>query len=123
MFGVLVWIAKAALKVVGRASDNATEVAVAEIDSEVETRRFATEIRLATASFWEMRLITAAIAGCFTLHLVAVTLDTVFKLGWKVFAFPRPFNEWEGAIILSFFGVQLASRGLSTIASIFLRKR
>ncbi|MHA6644072.1 hypothetical protein ACX3P1_15565 [Mesorhizobium sp. A623] len=41
-----------------------------------------------------MRVITATIAGYSTLHLAAVTLDTVLKLGWRIRACPYPFDEW-----------------------------
>ncbi|WP_342643434.1 hypothetical protein [Rhodoligotrophos ferricapiens] len=93
------------------------------IKAELEARKAASQIRLATNGYWEMRFITAIIAGCFTLHLVMVTLDTCFKLGWRVFAFPEPFNEWQGAIILSFFGIYTVGKGISAIAgAIALRK-
>jgi hypothetical protein len=64
-----------------------------------------------------MRLITAVIAGCFALHLVLVTLDTCFALGWRIAKFPAPFDEWEGTILLSFFGVQAIGMGISGIVS------
>jgi hypothetical protein len=51
------------------------------------------QVRLATSSFWEMRLITALIASCFTLHLILVTLDTCFSFGWRIPAFPRPYRQ------------------------------
>lgn len=98
------------------------EVAIKDIDAQIEARRQATEIRLATVGFWEMRLITFLIAGCFTLHLVLVTLDTCFKFGWAIPKFPAPMDAWEGTILLSFFGVQVVSRGFDTLAFIFGRK-
>ena len=98
------------------------EVAIKDIDAQIEARRQATEIRIATSGFWEMRLITFLIAGCFTLHLVLVTLDTCFKFGWRIPAFPSPFDAWEGTILLSFFGVQIGSKALDTAAFIFGRK-
>lgn len=104
-------------------SDNATQIALAELQAEIAARQNARDIRLATASFWEMRLVTFVIAGCATLHFAAVTLDTVFKFGWGIPRYPSPMDEWEGAILLSFFGVQLAQKGLSTLGAIFLQKR
>ena len=95
------------------------EVAIKDIDAQIEARRQATEIRIATSGFWEMRLITFLIAGCFTLHLVLVTLDTCFKFGWRIPAFPSPFADWQGVVLLSFFGVQVASKALDTAAFIF----
>jgi hypothetical protein len=88
-----------------------------QIDAEIEARRAALQVRLTTAGFWEMRLITALIAGCFTLHLVLVTLDTCFALGWKIAAFPTPFDQWEGTILLSFFGIYTIGKGVNALAS------
>lgn len=93
------------------------DAALRQVEAEMEARRQAAAIRRETAGFWEMRLITAIIAGCFTLHLVLVTLDTCFQLGWRVPKFPPPFDEWEGTILLSFFGVQAAATGFAAIAA------
>jgi hypothetical protein len=102
----------------------AAEFAIRQIDSETAARQNAREIRLATAGHWEMRLITALIAGTATLHYVLVGLDTCFRLGWRIPAFPAPFDEWEGAILLSFFGVQAASKSVSSIAAaVAIRRR
>lgn len=73
-------------------------------------------VRKATAGFWEMRLLTFAIAFPFVFHLWSIWLDTQFKLGWKVDKFPSPFDEWEGAILLSFFGITVVGVGLKAIA-------
>jgi hypothetical protein len=94
-----------------------------QIEAEVSARQAALQVRLATAGFWEMRLITAIIAGCFTLHLVLVTLDTCFALGWRIAKFPPPFDEWEGTILLSFFGVFAASKGVNALAAAFIGRR
>lgn len=93
------------------------DAAIADISKQVEASRNAKEIRLASVGFWEMRLITAVIAGCFALHLLLVTLDTCFALGWKIAKFPAPFDEWEGMILLSFFGIQAVGGGLNAIAA------
>lgn len=98
------------------------DIALKRIDAEIEARKGALEIRLATAGFWEMRLITSLIAGCFTLHLVLVTLDTCFQFGWGIPAFPEPFDEWQGVILLSFFGVQIARQGVMAIAAAIIRR-
>lgn len=99
------------------------DVAIKELEARLEANRQAVEIRRATAGFWEMRLITATIAGCFTLHLVLVTLDTCFRFGWRIPAFPDPFSEWQGAILLSFFGIQAASQGITAIATAIRGRR
>ena len=89
----------------------------ARIDAEIEGARNATEIRKATAGFWEMRALTFAIAMPFALHAGAVGFDTVFRFGWGIAAYPPPFDEWEGAILLSFFGVYWLTRGATAIAA------
>lgn len=93
------------------------DTAIADINRQIDAARNAKEIRLASVGFWEMRLITAVIAGCFALHLLLVTLDTCFALGWRIAKFPAPFDEWEGMILLSFFGIQAVGGGLNAIAA------
>lgn len=75
------------------------------LESRTREQSNAKEVRLATAGFWEMRLLTVAIALPFVAHLWGVWLDTQFGFVWSVSAFPEPFNEWQGAILLSFFGI------------------
>lgn len=94
----------------------AADVEIERLEDLQHARTNAKEIRLATAGFWEMRALTAAIATPFVMHLWAVALDTVFGFGWTVSAFPAPFDEWQGAILLSFFGVAAAGAGLKAIA-------
>ncbi|HZP21436.1 MAG TPA: hypothetical protein VFB16_14670 [Bauldia sp.] len=101
----------------------AADLAAKEIEATIAARQNAKEIRLASAGFWEMRLITALIAGCFTLHLVLVTLDTCFAFSWGIAKFPPPFDQWEGAILLSFFGVSVAERGMVAIAAAVSKRR
>lgn len=93
------------------------DAAIADITRQIEETRNAKEIRLVSAVFWEMRLISALIAGCFAVHLILVTLDTCFALGWRIAKFPAPFDEWQGMILLSFFGIQALGGGLNAIAS------
>lgn len=99
------------------------DVILKQIEAETAARQGALQVRLATAGFWEMRLITAIIAGCFTLHLLLVTLDTCFAFGWKIARFPSPFDEYEGDILLSFFGIYAAGKGVNAIAAAFLGRR
>lgn len=87
------------------------------------------QVRLATAGFWEMRLITFLIAVPFVLHLWLVAYDTLTTgtsweiADWNVEAFPAPFNEWEGAILLSFFGIYAAGKvGMGLVSSLAAKK-
>jgi hypothetical protein len=103
-----------------RADTNAVGVSAA-IQGEIAARTGARDVRLATAGFWEMRVLTGVIGFWFVLHLSLVAFDTIttgtrFEIvGWNVPAFPEPFNEWEGAIILSFFGLYGASKAVNSI--------
>lgn len=100
------------------------ETKMADIASQREARRNAKEIRLATANHWEMRLMTFLIAFPFVFHLWSVWFDTQFKMGWEIDKFPEPFDEWQGAIVLSFFGLVGVVGGARVFAgAIAYRKR
>jgi len=102
----------------------AADVTIKRLEDDQDARRNAKEIRLATAGFWEMRAITALIAAPFVAHLWAVGVDTLFGFGWGVAAFPKPFDEWQGAILLSFFGVAGGVGAVKAIAgAVALRGR
>ncbi len=83
----------------------AADVEIKHIEDVQDARQAGKEVRLATANFIEMRVLTVGVAFPFIAHLWAVGMDTIFKLGWQIDAFPAPFDEWQGAILLSFFGV------------------
>lgn len=85
--------------------DAMNDVQKREHEAMLQARADAKEVRLATANFWEMRLITFLIAAPFVWHLWLVGFDTMYPQTWNVEAWPKPFDEWEGAIILSFFGI------------------
>ena len=93
------------------------DVVIEHVRAEMAAREGAKEIRLATAGFWEMRMITAIVAGCAALHYAAVTLDTVFAFGWRIAKYPSPMDEWEATILLSFFGVQAIGGSVKAIAA------
>ena len=84
----------------------------------------AVEIRKKTAGFWEMRLLAFLIAAPFVLHAGAVGIDTTFGfIDWGIPPYPPPFDEWEGAILLSFFGVYgLVKGGLAAAALLTTRR-
>lgn len=132
-FKILSWLGGGVLDRVllhiERRNDTATErdkvkatVLRTAIVAEMEARGNAREIRLATAGFWEMRLLTVAIALPFVVHLNLVALDTCFGFGWAIAKFPAPFDEWEGAILLSFFGVYAGLGAVQSISAAIGRK-
>jgi hypothetical protein len=108
---------EAKLKAANETERLIADTAIEEIKARIAAPDNAKEIRLATASFWEMRLLTAVIAGCAALHYLAVTLDTVFMFGWRIPKYPPPFDEYQGTILLSFFGVQGVAIGVTAIAA------
>ncbi|QJP14658.1 hypothetical protein G3545_14010 [Starkeya sp. ORNL1] len=121
---------KALAEIYAKGKDSAVEseriqadVAKAKLDAMIAAQAQATEVRLQTSGFWEMRVLTFLIAGCFVLHLVLVTADTCFQLGLKVPAFPPPFDEWEGQVLLSFFALQAGLKGIDAIAGAIGRRR
>lgn len=94
-------------------------------DERRDIRQASKEIRLATAGFWEMRVMTFLIAFPFVVHVNLVGLDTNFLSGTlRVPKFPAPFDEWEGAILLSFFGVAAGvGLGKAAIGAVIARGR
>lgn len=106
------------------ASDRiAADLAIREIEAGIEARKRAHELRLATSGFWEMRLLTFAIALPFVAHLWAVWLDTQFRLGWKIPKFPAPMDEWQGAILLSFFGIYTLGKAVQSVGTAVAMRR
>lgn len=101
----------------------AADLAMRNIDAEIQARANAKEVRLATAGFWEQRLITFLIALPFVVHVLLVGADTNFKFGWGIWAFPKPFVDWEGAILLSYFGLVGVTTGLNAIAGAVAQRK
>ena len=102
----------------------AADLAIKDIEAGIKARAHAKEIRMATAGFWEMRLLTFAIAFPFVSHLWAVWLDTLFRFGWGIPKFPEPMNEWQGAILLSFFGIYTLGKTLQSAGvAVAMRRR
>ena len=101
----------------------AADLAVKNLEGEIAARANAKEVRLATAGFLEQRVITFLIALPFVIHVLLVGADTNFKLGLQVWSFPKPFVDWEGAILLSYFGLVGATSGLTAIAGAIAKRR
>lgn len=106
---------------VSKGDDNQARIAVAEIEAEIKAREAMKEVRLATAGFVEMRVLAFLITFPFVVHLWAVAMDTIFKLGWRVPAFPHPFDENGWKIMLSYFGLYGGAKLISAGVSVFRR--
>jgi hypothetical protein len=96
------------------------DVARKRLDNALEADRLSQQVRLATAGFWEMRLLTFCTAAPFVVHAAAVGLDTTFALGLQIAAYPAPFDQWEGTILLSFFGIGVASKAITAGAAVLM---
>ncbi len=123
LVGQLTRAYEARLKAANETERLIADVAIKDIERQMADRAAAKEIRLATAGFWEMRLLTFLIAAPFVLHLNLVALDTNFRLGWRIPAFPSPFDAWEGTILLSFFGVHVVGQGITALAGAIRGRR
>lgn len=100
------------------------DAAIADIKAQIDARREATEIRRATAGFWEMRVATALVAWPLALHLALVTLDTVLTdVSWSIPRLPAPMDEWQATILLSLFGLQGVTGSFGAIAAAIRGRR
>lgn len=110
-------------------ADGASEKLIAEqnlrlIEAENQQRSNAKDIRIATSGFWEMRLLTFLIALPFVIHLWIISWDTWdTSVNWRIPAMPPPFDEWQGAILLSFFGVTVIGSGIKALAGAIAYKK
>lgn len=86
-------------------------------------RTNAKEVRLHTAGFWEMRVLTSAVLFMFVSHLGLIWFDTMWPQPWNVEKFPEPIDSYEWQIILSLFGLTVANRGIDALATIMLRRK
>ena len=94
----------------------AADISIQQLQAQMHSVQAAKEVRQSTAMFLEMRVLTFFAAAPFILHSGAVGLDTVFQLGWAIPAYPPPFDEYQGQILMSFFGLAggvTAVRGLA----------
>lgn len=99
------------------------DAAIADIKAQSEARQQAAQIRRETAGYWEMRVATALIAWPTAAHYALVAYDTMrtdIYLG--IPRLPSPMDEWQQAIILSFFGVQLGTKAVQSLASALRRR-
>lgn len=94
------------------------DAAIADMNRQIEARREASSIRRETAGFWEMRIATALAVWPLSMHLAAVTIDTLLtNVSWGIPRLPAPMDEWQAAIILSLFGLQGLTGSVNAIAS------
>ena len=108
---------KAKLAAANDESRMIADTIIKDIERQMADRQAAKEIRLATAGYWEMRVLAFLGALPFIAHACAVGADTIFKLGWRIPAYPPPFDQYQGQIIVFFFCAPVAVKGFTAIAS------
>lgn len=102
----------------------AVDLAIEQLSKEMQIAQNVKEVRLATAGFWEMRVITFLIAAPLAVHQLLVVYDTCdTSVNLAIPALPYPFSEYQGTILLSFFGAQLVAKGFDSMAYIFGKRK
>lgn len=95
------------------------------LKGQLQVAQNATAVRMATAGFWEMRFLAFLTGVTAVFHYALIGVGTTFAapLGWHFLdwtlhipPFPPPFDDYEGLIILSFFGLVGATNAAKSIA-------
>lgn len=87
-------------------ADRNAQVATELIKAEIETRRAQKEILVNESGWAVSRWMRPFVFYPLALHLNLVILDSIFSFSWNVERLPSPMDQWQGAIILSFFLVK-----------------
>lgn len=82
------------------------QVAVETIKAEIETRKLQTQVILNESGWAVSRWMRPFVFYPLALHLNLVILDSIFKFPFDIARLPSPMDQWQGAIILSFFLVR-----------------
>ncbi len=96
-----------------------TQIALAQINAELETRRKQAEILQADRGWRVTAWIRPLIVYPCVLHFGAIVLDSTFLFGWGIAKLPPPYDTYEQAIILSFF----IARPFEKVARVFTAGR
>jgi hypothetical protein len=91
----------------------------AALDAQIETSR----IRAAANAWIGARIITMVAGLPAAVHFGAVMLDSTFRFGWGVAKVPAPYDQYEWAIVQSFFVVAPAMPLVAATAAWLSRKR
>lgn len=96
-----------------------TQVALAQINAELEARRKQAEILQADRGWRVTAWIRPLLVYPCVIHFGAIVLDSTFPLGWGIAKLPAPYDTYEQAIILSFF----IARPFEKVARVFTAGR
>ncbi len=96
-----------------------TQIAIAQVQAQIEARKLQTEIIQADRGWWVTSWIRPLIVYPCVLHFGAIVLDSTFGFGWGIAKLPPPYDGYEQAIILSFF----IARPFEKVARVFAAGR
>jgi len=96
-----------------------TQIALAQVNAQIETRRMQAQIMQADRGWWVTAWIRPLIVYPCVVHFGAIVLDSTFLFGWGIAKLPPPYDGYEQTIILSFF----IARPLEKVARVFMASR
>jgi hypothetical protein len=96
-----------------------TQIALAQVNAQIEARKLQTEILQADRGWWVTSWIRPLIVYPCVAHFGAIVLDSTFAFGWGIAKLPPPYDGYEQAIILSFF----IARPFEKVARVFAAGR
>lgn len=96
-----------------------TQIALARINAEIETRKLQTQLVQADRGWWVTAWVRPLIVYPCVAHFGAIVLDSTFGFGWGIAKLPPPYDGYEQAIILSFF----IARPFEKVARVFVMGR
>jgi hypothetical protein len=96
-----------------------TQVALATVAAEIETRKLQQQLILAESGWWVTAWVRPLLVYPCILHFGAIVLDSTFALQWSIAKLPPPYDSFEQTIILSFF----IARPIEKIARTFVAAR
>ena len=96
-----------------------TQIALAQVSAQIETRKLQAQIMEADRGWWVTAWIRPLIVYPCVLHFGAIVLDSTFAFGWGIAKLPAPYDGYEQAVILSFF----IARPFEKVARVFTAAR
>lgn len=96
-----------------------TQIALAQVNAELETRKAQAAILRADRGWWVTAWIRPLIVYPCVVHFGAILLDSTFRFGWGIARLPPPYDAYEQVIILSFF----ITRPFEKAARVFSARR
>ncbi|MES1156021.1 MAG: hypothetical protein ABUL48_06285 [Pseudorhodoplanes sp.] len=96
-----------------------TQIALAQVNAEIETRKIQAQILQADRGWWVTAWIRPLLVYPCIAHFGAIVLDSTFPLHLGIAKLPAPYDLYEQAIILSFF----VARPFEKIARVFTSRK